>query len=111
MSQCIESHVSKLRTENSALVDRITRQDAEIDRLQIQLSTVTEERDSLKTKVLVLSVAFCALCDHNTGEIYDAIIRAKVHFTSCYSHTQSLHVGPIKAASRLHHTHAHTHIH
>ena len=52
VSYCIESHVSKLKSENSALVDKITRQDAEINRLQIQLSTVTEERDSLKAKVI-----------------------------------------------------------
>jgi len=77
VSHCIESHVSKLKSENSALVDKITRQDAEINRLQIQLSTVTEERDLLKAKVLMLCAAFCALCDHNTDDIYDAITESR----------------------------------
>jgi len=60
-SHCIESHVSKLRSENSALLDRIARQDAEITRLQNQLTAVTEERDSLSTKVSQLFIAFCVL--------------------------------------------------
>jgi len=66
ISHCVESRVGKLHSENSALVDKITRQDAEINRLQIQLSTVTEERDSLKAKVSMQSVAFCVVCGPNT---------------------------------------------
>ena len=61
MSYCIESRVGNLQSENSALVDKITRQDAEINRLQIQLSTVTDERDSLKAKVSVQSAQFVAV--------------------------------------------------
>ena len=52
-SHCVESHVAKLKSENCSLIDKIPRQEAEINRLQIQLSTVTEERDSLKAKVSV----------------------------------------------------------
>jgi len=61
LSHCVESHVSKVKSENSALLDKIARQDAEINRLQIQLSTVTEERDSLKAKVLMLCGIVCIL--------------------------------------------------
>lgn len=84
-SQCIESHVSNLKSENSVLLDRITRQDAEINRLQIQLSAVTEERDSLKTKVSVMFGIFLHFV-MIAVIIYVAIIEAKVCMSSHYFH-------------------------
>jgi len=53
----VELHVSKLKLENAALVDRIARQDVEVNRLQAQLASVTDDRDALKAKVSVLCAA------------------------------------------------------
>lgn len=53
----VELHVSKLKLENAALVDRIARQDVEVNRLQAQLAAVTDDRDALKAKVSVLCAA------------------------------------------------------
>jgi len=92
VSHCIESRVGKLQLENSALVDKITRQDAEINRLQIQLSSVTEERDSLKAKVSMQCVAFCAVCDHNT----DAAVSVPSSFDKLLWLRQAETLGPLK---------------
>jgi len=54
MFHCIESYVSKLKSENAVLVEKVTRQDTEINRLRFQLNAATEERDSFKAKVSVL---------------------------------------------------------
>ena len=66
MFQCIESYVSKLKSENAVLVEKVTRQDAEINRLQSQLNAATEERDSFGAKVSVLYAWCCALFDGNS---------------------------------------------
>jgi len=58
MFQCIESYVSQLKSENAILVDKVSRLDTEISRLQIQLNAVTEERDSFKAKVSLLCVMY-----------------------------------------------------
>jgi len=60
MYQCIESYVSKLKSENAILVEKVTRVDTEVNRLQIQLNAVTEERDSFKAKVSISAV--CMIC-------------------------------------------------
>jgi len=74
MFQCIESYVSKLKSENAILVEKVTRLDAEVNRLQIQLNAVTEERDSFKTKVCVLGAWFSAFFDGSSGYSLSAVV-------------------------------------
>jgi len=61
MYQCIESYVSKLKSENAILVEKVTRVDTEVNRLQIQLNAVTEERDSFKAKVSISAVCMISI--------------------------------------------------
>jgi len=69
MFQCIESYVSQLKSENTILVDKVSRLDTEISQLQIQLNAVTEERDSFKAKVSLLCVMYVQMenCHYNGG--------------------------------------------